>query len=119
MNNMNREIIDIQVKGNVIRFYLGENGKQSGDDWDDISYESNAGQVYDKFVKGTVDFSFPFDWDIREICQDHYNSNFMYKDFVNRKAAKYTCSLGNKNVSLLFGDKIDDVLEKLKQLINE
>ena len=40
------EIIDFERKGNVVRFYLGKNGEQWGDDWDDAPYEHNAGKVY-------------------------------------------------------------------------
>ena len=73
------KIIDFEVKGNVVRFYLGNktdewgwtnknykdrngntpdwlkpNDTYYGDDWDDVPYEHNAGLVYDKFVKGTA-----------------------------------------------------------------
>lgn len=30
------QIIDIERKGNVVRYYLGENGTQWGDDWDEF-----------------------------------------------------------------------------------
>lgn len=41
------QIIDMEKKGNVVRFYLGENGKQWGDDWNDAPYDCNAGTVYE------------------------------------------------------------------------
>lgn len=55
------QIIDFERKGNVVRFYLGENGVQWGDDWDDSPYECNAGMVYGHFVQGIRDIAFPFD----------------------------------------------------------
>lgn len=58
------EIIDFDQKGNVVRFYLGKNGEQYGDDWDDAPYEDNAGTVYDKFIRGTVDVAFDLDADV-------------------------------------------------------
>ena len=39
---MNKEIIDFERKGNLIRLYLGKNGKQWGDDWVDFPYEHNG-----------------------------------------------------------------------------
>ena len=44
---MANEIIDFVRKGNVVRFYLGKNGEQWGDDWDDYPYEYNAEPPYD------------------------------------------------------------------------
>mgnify|MGYP003313348486 FL=1 len=55
------QIIDFERKGNVVRFYLGKNGEQWGDDWDDTPYECNAGTVYNEHVKGKRDIAFPFD----------------------------------------------------------
>ena len=79
------KIIDFKKKGNVVRFYLGEetpdwgwtrsdytrNGttpdwlkpsdRYYGDDWDDRPYEHNAGQVYEEFIKGYKDVAFDFD----------------------------------------------------------
>jgi len=54
-------IIDVDPRGNVIRFYLGKNGSQYGDDWNDAPYEHNAGRVYLEFVVGYVDVAFPFE----------------------------------------------------------
>ena len=56
------KIIDFEKKGNVVRFYLGEDTLENyyGDDWDDVSYEHNAGVVYDQYVAGYADVAFPF-----------------------------------------------------------
>lgn len=104
------KIIDFERKGNVVRFYLGEKTtdwgwtnsdykdfkgntpnwlKASdtfyGDDWDDQPYECNAGKVYDEFIKGYVDVSFPFDTIILEPCDGAYNSNWSKDDMAARK----------------------------------
>lgn len=53
-----REVLDCTTKGNVIRFYLGKNGTQWGDDWDDPF--DNAGTVYMRYVGATVDMYVPY-----------------------------------------------------------
>ena len=57
------KIIDYARKGNVIRFYLGDNDCNDyyGDDWNDTPYSLNAGPVYDEFIKGHFDIYVPFD----------------------------------------------------------
>ena len=56
------KIIDFSKKGNVVRFYLGEDNCKDywGDDWNDFPYEHNAGCVYDEYIAGIVDIAFPF-----------------------------------------------------------
>ena len=39
------KIIDSELKGNVVRFYLGEDPDFFGDDWNHYPYEDNAGPV--------------------------------------------------------------------------
>lgn len=55
-------IIDFERKGNLVRFYLGNNAKDDycGDGWDKLPY-SRAEQVNPNFVTGITDFVFPFD----------------------------------------------------------
>lgn len=36
------QIIDFKRKGNMVRFYIGKNGEQWGDDWNDAPYDCNA-----------------------------------------------------------------------------
>lgn len=57
------KLLDLERKGNVVRFYLGvdELEKWWGDDWDDAPYEHNAGPVYERFVLAEADAVFPFD----------------------------------------------------------
>ena len=79
------EIIDFSKKGNVVRFYLGKNGKQCGDDWNDYPYEHNAGEVYDEFIEGYKDISFPFDDLVLEPCDGEINSAYCKNDMIKRK----------------------------------
>ena len=79
------QIIDMEKKGNVVRFYLGENGKQWGDDWDDAPYEHNAGSVYEEYVKDTKDISFTFDDLVLEPCDGVSNSHYSKQDMIKRK----------------------------------
>lgn len=106
------KIVDIERKGNVVRFYLGQKTanwgwtnpnykdfsgntpkwlKPSdtfyGDDWDDIPYESNAGSVYDQFVYAHRDIAFDFD-DTVLMPEDDYSANSPYckDDFIKRVA---------------------------------
>lgn len=69
------KIIDFDRKGNVVRFYLGEDDCQDywGDDWDDAPYDCNAGTVYDRFISGHKDMAFPFDSHVLEPCDDYYS----------------------------------------------
>lgn len=117
MKKVKNEIIDFEKKGNLVRFYLGENGKQWGDDWDDIPYEHNAEKVYDEFVKGYCDIVVNFDCEVDELCEalEVANTNYCKDDMRKRliycmriiKVGKYEERL------IFFGDKIEDIL-KLK-----
>lgn len=78
------EIIDFDRKGNVVRFYLGENGKQWGDDWDDAPYDCNAGDVYLDFVSGVKDVSFPFDDLVLEPCSGKSDCGYTKQDMIKR-----------------------------------
>lgn len=107
------KVIDVARKGNVLRFYLGEktekwgwtdesykdsSGKRPdwlekcdsyyGDDWDDVPFEHNAGSVYEWFVKGTKDVSYPFDTMIIEPNYGELNSSYSMDDLVARKAPR-------------------------------
>ena len=105
------KIIDFKKKGNVVRFYLGEetpewgwtkpdytrNGKTPdwlkpsdryyGDDWDDRPYEHNAGQVYEEFIKDYKDVAFDFDDLVLEPADGAWNCNSRWckDDMVARK----------------------------------
>lgn len=84
------KIIDFEKKGNVVRFYLGNNqlNEWYGDDWDDAPYEHNAGLVYDEFVEAHRDVVFPFDWTVLEPSESwawNGNSPYCKDDMRNRK----------------------------------
>jgi len=117
---MNREIIDWERKGNVVKFYLGKNGEQWGDDWDNVPYEHNAGRVYDAYIEGYKVIAFPFEYNIyepRQFCSK--------KDLVNRTVP---CLIASKNhfnsfqealgdreaIKFYFGDKMPEERVKIK-----
>ena len=67
-----REIIDYACRGNVIRFYLGKNGNQWGDDWSD-PYD-NAGKVYNEYIGATVDLNVSYDYTV--LCPNDTSYNY-------------------------------------------
>lgn len=81
---MANEVIDFERKGNVIRFYIGENGRQWGDDWNDCPYDCNAGAVYNEFIEDEYDISIPFDWQVLEPCDGVVNCNYSKQDMIRR-----------------------------------
>lgn len=88
------KIIDFKKKGNLVRFYLGDDDCDDyhGDDWNDKPYECNAGTVYPEYVKGYHDIVFPFDWEVLEPCDGTYNSEWSKDDM---KAGKVPCLIAN------------------------
>lgn len=79
------QIIDFSRKGNVVRFYLGENTREvTGDDWDDAPYSCNAGTVYDEYVKGIKDIPFPFDDLVLEPSSGAFNEPYSKEDMQKR-----------------------------------
>lgn len=81
------KIIDFEKKGNVVRFWLGDDDCNDywADDMDDVPYEHNAGVVYCQYRKGYKDISFPFDWDVCEPCDGEFNSPYSKLDMKNCK----------------------------------
>lgn len=105
------KIIDCELKGNVVRFYLGEktadwgwtnpnykdytgktpewlkpNDKYYGDDWDDAPYQHNAGLVYGEFIKGYKDIAFPFESLVLEPANSWRETHSYCKDdMIDRK----------------------------------
>lgn len=82
--NEKLQIIDFERKGNLVRFYLGKNGKQWGDDWNDAPYEHNAESVYDNYIKGKRDIAFPFDFMVLEPKDGVSNSRYSKADMIKR-----------------------------------
>ena len=104
---MGKEIIDYSIKGNIVRFYLGEKDPKwgwtnknckyydaddlepsddyYGDDWNDVPYEHNAGTVYPEFIKAIVDVSFGYDDVVIEPSFGYLNSKWCKDDMKARK----------------------------------
>ena len=80
------KIIDFELHGNVIRFYLGKDDCKDywGDDWDDAPYEHNAGTVYDDYIAATVDVALSADYAVAEPATGVINSRFSKEDFQKR-----------------------------------
>lgn len=128
------KIIDFEVKGNQIKFYLGNDNCTNywGDDWNDRPYEHNAGTVYDEFVRGIKYLTFDFDDVVVEPCNGELNSPYSKEDMINRKVPcvcvlkkeyipddmwdfSFKQIVGNENViSYYFGDEIepDEIIKK-------
>ena len=119
------KIIDFEVKGNVIRFYLGEDNcfDYWGDDWNDRPYEHNAGTVYERYCTAFADFYVDLDLDVLIPENDwHYqgNSPFNKEDFKSRKAPCVVipfesnwndcysiCALSDNALKFYFEDKME------------
>lgn len=108
------KIIDFLKYGNVIRLYYGEDDCNDywGDDWDDAPYEHNAGGVYNKYIKGYVEFAFPLDFAITEPADCYCNSPYSKEDMKNRKIPCITISNGNE-LNLYFEDDADSTFKAI------
>lgn len=84
---MDFKIIDFEVKGNQVKFYIGTKNcnNYTGDDWNDTPYEHNAGPVYDRFIAGWFVKSFDFDDVVMEPCDGKDNSRFCKDDMKARR----------------------------------
>lgn len=129
---MGNQIIDFDRKGNVIRFFIGENGKQWGDDWNDCPYDCNAGRVYNEFVEDDYDISLPFDWEVLEPKDGVLNCRYTKEDMMRRRVPcmifipprvmekewffeSFDRYIGNNDViKVYFGDTIEHVSEMLE-----
>ena len=114
------QIIDIQAKGHLLRLYVGANGDQYGDDWDDAPYEHNAGPVYDKFVERYVDVVIPFDYHLEEPSSYSLNYGYLkYEQFIKGSIPRfqiYREELGELVLPIYFGDDVDKIADKIKDL---
>lgn len=81
------KIIDFERKGNVVRYYLGDDDCEDywGDDWNDAPCDCNAGTVYEQYVRGYSDVTCSFDDLVLEPCSGAYNCNWCKNDMKNRK----------------------------------
>ncbi len=113
---INQELIDCEIKGNLIRLYLGKNGKQWGDDWDDKPYEHNAERVYDEYVEKIVDVSINFECEVNEPADfaDGGNSQWRREDFIKGKT--YAFMITNENghsIMIYFGETLENILKRI------
>jgi len=117
---MNQELIDCKIKGNMVRLYLGKNGKQWGDDWNDKPYEHNAGRVYDEYVEKIADISINFEYDVNEpadFAKDS-NSNFCREDFIKGKIYAFAVinPENNSSIMIYFGEIFEDIVKRLNKI---
>lgn len=89
------KIIDFERKGNLVRFYLGDDDlvEWYGDDWNDTPYEHNAERVYDEYIKGYCDMMFPFDDLVLEPCCGTWVLEAAYERGVGIYGGRYTDDL--------------------------
>jgi hypothetical protein len=107
------KIIDFDTKGNVVRFYLGQDDLEKwwGDDWNDCPYEHNAGTVYDRYVSGYKDIAFGFDDVVFEPCVGELNSPYTKEDMIKRKVP-CICVLKKEHQ-----DKLTDYYYSFKEIV--
>ena len=115
------KIIDFIFYGNTFGLYLGEDNCNDywGDEWDDTPYEHNAGRVYEKYIKGYVEFAFPLKYSVCEVCTGYLNSPFSKEDMKNREVPCLTISAEPETeiyFRVYFGDNIDEISKKITEL---
>lgn len=113
-------LIDMCQRGNAIRLYFGGALEViTGDDWDDVPYESNADIVYPEFVDYYIDVLIPFYWRITDYAGEldmYTNSRYCRNDFKKGEIAILWCIDQNyerENVYFYMGDTKKNVTEKL------
>lgn len=129
------KILDVSMKGNAIRLYLGKDSidisKITGDDWNDVGEDE---MVYEEFIDKTVDMTFPFKDTVVSPFNFYENENRLTKDqmksrlvplfaicYDTENEVRRNCSnsiysmssLANwKNKKVVFmGDKYEEVFE--------
>ena len=118
-------IIDACWKGRELRIYFGSSVEEvTGDDFDDVPYESNCGIVYPEFVKCVLDALVLPGYEIRDPASEldcYENSTLSRNDFKTGKIPLFwiTDDLTDDVDGIVFrmGDKEKEVVAKLK-LIN-
>ena len=125
------KIIDLEIKGNLVRFYLGQDDCDDycGGKWDEKSYEHYADLVYDRYIAGMCDVVFPFDAIVLEPCCGHVDSRWRKDDMKARRVPclvvmmpdvfdedEYTwiydndfdrCVADERSIKIRFGDHMD------------
>ena len=79
------KIIDYEIRGSCVRFYLGKDDDTDyhGDDWNDRPYDCNAGTVYKEYITGYADLVFPLDSLVLEPCDGVTYCRFTKDDMKN------------------------------------
>ena len=90
-------IIDCEKKGNLVRFYLGNDPDYHGDDWDDMSYENNCGRVYEEYILGYKDIVFPFECSVLEPADGAYPESLFCREQFKRGIVPCVIVADNRN----------------------
>jgi len=116
---MNQELIDVELKGNLVRLYLGKNGEQWGDDWNDKPYEHNAERVYDKYVEKIADVSIKFEYEVNEPADfaNTGNSQWRREDFIKKKIYAFLIKNidNNSSIMIYFGETLEEILKRISK----
>ena len=113
------KIIDFELHGNVIRFYLGKDDCDDywGDDWDDAPYEHNAGTVYDDYIVATVDVALSADY--ARFSKEDFQKRIspcliVYKPDYSGEETSFSWNVGREDaLRIYFGDDFRAVLAAL------
>lgn len=82
------KIIDFERRGNLVRFYLGEDDDDDfwGEDWNERPYEHQQNnKVYESHIAGHRDVVFPFDAIVCEPADGHSVSRRSKRDMKGRR----------------------------------
>lgn len=116
-------LIDVCIRGNGIRLYFGSAVEPiTGDDFDDVPYEHNAGIVYSEYVNFYMDALIPFNWQVTDPAGEldcYTNSQYCRNDFKTGEIPLFwtTDNAGERdNVYFHMGDLKTDVEEKLDSI---
>lgn len=96
------KIIDFERRGNLVRFYLGNDDDEGfwGEDWDERPYDKQLNnKVYESHIAGHRDIVFPFSAIVCEPCDGHTVSRRSKRDMKGRRCA---C------VAVMFEEMFDD-----------
>lgn len=115
-------LIDACWQGNTLRVYFGSSVEEiTGDDFNDVPYEHNAGIVYSEYVKCVLDTMIPFGYTICDPASElgnYENSTLCRDDFKSGEIPLFwiTDETESHKNDLIFrmGDKEKDVVKKLQ-----
>lgn len=112
------QIIDWECKGNLIKLYLGKNGEQWGDDWDDAPYDCNAGEVYNRYVEKVKYFYIPWKYWVFE--PDNFLDVYIAKeDLIKRRFPILEIRDADWGGNFIANIHMGDTLEQLPEIFKE